>query len=126
VTSVAAIVALLAGKYMGWWWMDPLMGFVGGAVIARWAWGLMRQTASVLLDHTHDEALSRKVRAALEGEVDAHLTDLHLWQIGPGHWAAIVSVASATLREPDHYKALLSGVRQLSHITVEVHPLKTR
>ncbi|MCZ3268407.1 cation transporter, partial [Acinetobacter baumannii] len=49
-TSGLAIAALLAGRYLGWVWMDPVMGIVGAVVIARWSWSLMRDTASVLLD----------------------------------------------------------------------------
>jgi hypothetical protein len=30
--------------------MDPVMGVVGGVVIARWSWSLLRETARVLLD----------------------------------------------------------------------------
>ncbi|MCZ7023949.1 cation diffusion facilitator family transporter, partial [Salmonella enterica] len=44
-TSVLAIAALLAGRYLGWVWLDPAMGIVGAVVIARWAWSLMRVTA---------------------------------------------------------------------------------
>lgn len=120
-TSVLAIVALLLGKHVGWWWMDPLMGFVGAAIIARWAIGLLRQTASVLLDHSHDDGLKAEVRAALEAEEGTHLTDLHLWQVGAGHWAAIVSVVTSGSGGPEHYKRLLAPVHELSHITVEIH-----
>src|SRR3546814_1359374 len=35
-TSILAIAALLAGRYLGWVWMDPMMGIVGAIVIARW------------------------------------------------------------------------------------------
>ncbi len=51
-TSVLAIAALLAGRYLGWVWLDPVMGIVGAIVIARWAWSLMGVTAGVLLDQT--------------------------------------------------------------------------
>ncbi|MGJ2639849.1 cation diffusion facilitator family transporter, partial [Salmonella enterica subsp. enterica serovar Paratyphi A] len=53
-TSVLAIAALLAGRYLGWVWLDPAMGIVGAIVIARWAWSLMGATAGVLLDQTDD------------------------------------------------------------------------
>lgn len=121
-TSVLAIAALLLGKYLGWWWMDPMMGLVGAAVIGKWAWGLMRKTGSVLLDHSDDRELPEEVRAAIEGDADNRLSDLHLWQIGPGHWGAIVSLVTHTPREPGHYKTLLAEVHELSHVTVEVHP----
>ncbi|RAU23413.1 cation transporter [Paramagnetospirillum kuznetsovii] len=122
VTSVLAIMALLLGKYLGWWWMDPVMGLVGAAVIAKWSWGLMAQTGAVLLDHNDDRELEEEVRAAIEGDADNRLTDLHLWRIGTGHWAAIVSVVTHEPRPPEHYKRLLAPVHELSHITIEVLP----
>lgn len=121
VTSVLAIVALMMGKYLGWWWMDPAMGVVGAIVIARWAIDLMRRSGAVLVDHSDQCALSDEVRAAIEDDADNRLADLHLWQIGPGHWAVIVSVVTATPRDPAHYKRLLEPVHELSHVTVEVH-----
>lgn len=65
-TSVLAIVALLAGRFLGWTWLDPLMGLVGAAVIASWSWALMRDTSAVLLDAT-DAGLEREVRDEVEG-----------------------------------------------------------
>ncbi|OQW96145.1 MAG: hypothetical protein BWK77_06225, partial [Verrucomicrobia bacterium A1] len=43
-TSVLAIAALLAARQWGWMCADPLMGIVGGAIILRWAWTLVRET----------------------------------------------------------------------------------
>jgi cation diffusion facilitator family transporter len=120
-TSVLAIVALLSGRFYGWWWMDPLMGIVGGIVIARWSWALLRGAGAVLLDTVPDSRLVEQIRHALEQGND-HVTDLHLWRIGPGHLAVIASVVSDQPREPDHYKARLADWPQLSHITVEVQP----
>ena len=121
-TSVLAIAALVMGKLWGWWWMDPLMGVVGAVVIANWSWGLMGKTAAVLLDRSEDAELREEVRAAIENDADNQLADLHLWQVGPGHWSAILSVVTHTPREPAHYKALLAEVHELSHVTVEVLP----
>ncbi|MGE5548728.1 MAG: CDF family Co(II)/Ni(II) efflux transporter DmeF [Solirubrobacterales bacterium] len=120
-TSVLAIAALLAGMTLGWWWMDPMMGLVGAAVISVWAVGLARRTGMVLLDMSHDPAVEAEIRALVEAE-DTRVSDLHVWQIGPGHWAAIVSVVTRTPRPPEHYRALLAPVHELSHVTVEVHP----
>lgn len=122
VTSVLAIAALLLGKYLGWWWMDPLMGLIGAAVIAKWAWGLMASTGAVLVDRSDDNDLTEEVRTAIESDADNRLADLHLWQVGPGHWAAIVAVVTATPRDPAHYKRLLAPVHELSHISIEVQP----
>lgn len=121
VTSVLAIAALLLGKYFGWWWMDPAMGLVGAVVIAKWAGDLMRRAGAVLLDHSDDHGLAEEVRVAIEGDADNRLVDLHLWRIGPGHWAAIVALVTATPQDPAHYKRLLAPVPELSHVTVEIH-----
>lgn len=116
-TSVLAIVALLAGRYLGWIWLDPAMGIVGALVIARWSWMLMRDTSGVLLDAS-DPDLVAEIRACVEGPGDARLADLHVWQVGPSAHAAIIDicgpVSAAKLRER------LRPVHELAHITIEV------
>ncbi len=119
-TSVLAIAALLLGRYFGWVWTDPAMGLVGSVVILRWSWGLMRDTARVLLDATSEaDHIRSEVREALAG--DGTLTDLHVWQVGPSHFAAIVALRSHTLQSPDAVKARLAHVHELSHLTVEIN-----
>jgi cation diffusion facilitator family transporter len=120
-TSVLAIVALVAGRSYGWTWMDPLMGIVGAVVIARWSWGLVRSSALVLLDAVPDAELVERIRNRIEVEGD-RVCDLHLWRLGPGHLAAIVAVVSDRPKPPEAYKAGLDGLVGLSHLTVEVHP----
>ena len=114
-TSVLAIAALLAGRYLGWAWMDPAMGIVGAVVIARWSWTLMRDTAAVLLDRT-DDAVAAEVRALVEAGGDARITDLHVWRVGPEARAAIVSVVGA---DAEAVRARLAPVHELAHLTVE-------
>lgn len=111
-TSVLAIAALLAGRYLGWAWMDPAMGIVGAVVIARWSWTLMRDTAAVLLDRT-DAHVADEVRGLL---ADARILDLHVWRVGPEARAAIVSVAGM---DADTVRARLAPVHALGHLTVE-------
>lgn len=119
--SVLAIVALLTGRFYGWLWMDPLMGIVGSVVIARWSLGLLRGAGAVLLDTMPDKALSQQIQLSLEQNGD-RIFDLHLWRIGPGHMAIIVSIVSDHPQAPGFYKAKLKALTQLSHVTVEVHP----
>jgi cation diffusion facilitator family transporter len=119
--SILAIAGLLAGRELGWIWMDPLMGIVGACVIANWSWGLVRAAGSTLLDMRPDPALARAVVGRLERGED-RVTDLHLWRIGPGHCAAVVSVVSDRPEPPAAYKARLAGLNGLSHVTVEVLP----
>jgi cation diffusion facilitator family transporter len=116
-TSVLAIVALVCGRYLGWVWLDPAIGIVGSLVIARWAWTLMRQTAAVLLDTT-DRQLLERIKDAVEGEGDAIVTDLHVWRIGPGARAAIVSATgSASVGD---VRGRIHAVSAFAHLTIEV------
>lgn len=122
-TSVLAIVALLAGKYYGWLWLDPAMGIVGALVIANWSLGLIRQSGAVLVDAGGEwETLSGEIRTLMEKGSD-RITDLHVWQVGPGHFAAIVALAARNPEKPEDYKARLKPIAALSHVTVEVTPL---
>jgi len=119
-TSVLAIVALGTGKALGWTWMDPVTGLVGSLVIARWSWQLVRDTSRVLLDAEVSPLRSQKIRRAIEADADNRVADLHLWRVGPRQLAALVSVVTHEPREPDHYKRLLAGERDLVHVTVGV------
>jgi cation diffusion facilitator family transporter len=119
-TSVLAIAGLLAGRFYGWIWMDPLMGIVGAAVIAAWSWGLLRSSGAVLLDVVTDATFADQIRERMEVG-DDRVADLHLWRVGPGHSAAIVSVVCDQPQLPGIYKARLEGMPGLSHLTVEVH-----
>ncbi len=120
-TSVLAIAALLAGRFAGLVWMDPLMGVVGALVIARWAVGLIRDTSRILLDGDVDPEVAAEVRQAIESRDDNEVVDLHLWRVGPRGLSAIISLATHHPRSPDHYKSLVADVFDLTHVTVEVH-----
>jgi len=116
-TSVLAIAALLAGRYLGLGWMDPMMGIVGALVIARWSWSLMRDTAEVLLDPT-DATIAATLRSRIDAAAGVRLTDLHVWRVGPDACAAIVEVEGAM--SAADLRARLGDIRQLAHLTVAV------
>lgn len=120
-TSVLAIGALTAGKFLGWTWMDAITGILGSIVIARWSLGLLKDTSAVLLDAEVTMERRQEIRAAIELDVDNRVADLHLWRVGPRHLAAIVSIVTREPREPSHYKNLLRGFEDLAHVTIEVH-----
>ncbi len=120
-TSVLAIIALLAGKYLGLIWMDPLMGLVGAVLVSRWSWGLIRSSGHVLLDMRVDQSMEHAIRLAIESEGDNRVIDLHVWSVGPGIFSAEIGVVSSNPRDPDHYCDLLSSRLGLVHVTVEVH-----
>jgi len=117
-TSALAIIALLAGRFLGWAWMDPLVGIVGGVIIARWSWFLLRDTAFVLLDVTNQHVAS-EVRALVEGPGDARIADLHVWRVGPEGHAGILSVVCPKL-DAAAIRARLTPVHELRHLTIEL------
>lgn len=122
--SVLAIIGLVLAKEFNWLWMDPLAGVIGALVIANWSFGLMRDTGGILLDMNTDRKMADKVRHVIEANGDKVL-DLHVWRLGPGHMSALVSVAtSEPQRNPAFYHAALKRFEGLSHLTVEVHPIR--
>lgn len=120
-TSLLAIVALAGGALLGWRFLDPLMGIVGAAVVTRWSVGLLRQSGRVLLDRQAPEPFLARIRACVEARTGDRVTDLHVWSVAPGRWAAILSVVSEEPLTPDGYRALLPEELGLDHVTVEVH-----
>jgi cation diffusion facilitator family transporter len=118
--SVLAVVGLLAARELGWVWMDPLMGIIGALVIANWSWALVRAAGAVLLDMRPHPALAQAIRQRLETRDGDRIADLHLWRVGPGHNAAIVSLVSDHPQSPRSYKDRLIGLAGLSHVTIEV------
>ena len=121
-TSLLAIVALAGGALLGLRWLDPVMGLVGAGVILWWSWGLIRRSSRVLLDMEANAATAEAIRSLIEADSDNRVADLHLWQVGTGHLALIVSVVTHHPRPPEHYRALLASIGSLSHVTVEVVP----
>lgn len=119
-TSVLAIVALLTGKFFGWVWMDPLMGIVGAAIIARWSWGLLRDTGRVLLDRDVDPGLVAEMVGRIEADADNRVSDIHVWRVGGRSLSVILSVVTHDPRSPEHYKRLLADYPDVEHVTVEV------
>ncbi len=120
-TSVLAILALVGGKYMGWRFLDPLMGIVGGVVIARWSLNLCRGAAKQLLDMVPSANLVTRVRRDLETVPGTRVVDLHVWEIGPHARACIASVISKPGASPLQYREALGSREGLVHVTVEVH-----
>jgi cation diffusion facilitator family transporter len=120
-TSVLAIVALAGGLVFGWSWLDPLVALLGGALIARWAFIVLRDSARSLVDASSDTRLRDRVRHAIETDGDARVVDLHVWQVGPLAWSAVVSVVADRPLPSDDYRTRLHPIGELQHVTIEVH-----
>src|SRR5216110_2960855 len=121
-TSVLAITALTGGKFFGWAWLDPVVGIVGSGVVFSWAYTLLRDTSGILLDRTPlSSDLPEEIRRAVESDGDSLVTDLHVWQVGTGKFAAIVSIVAHQPKSSDEYRKLLRGHDELVHLTIETH-----
>jgi cation diffusion facilitator family transporter len=120
-TSVLAIVALAGGLIFGWRWLDPIVALAGGALIAHWALRVLRDSARSLVDAASDTRLRDGVRSAIETDGDARVADLHVWQVGPQAWSAVVSVVADRPLPSADYRARLHTIGELQHVTIEVH-----
>jgi cation diffusion facilitator family transporter len=119
-TSVLAILALTGGKFFGWAWLDPVVGIVGSGVVFSWAYSLLRDTSGILLDRTPPSSdLPDQIRRALESDGDSVVTDLHVWQVGIGKFAAMISVVAHQPKSSDSYRELLREHDELVHVTIE-------
>ena len=121
-TSILALFALFSGKLFGWTFLDPVMGVVGGLLISRWAWSLIRNTGKILLDGSAGEDICSKIRKTVESDNDSRIIDLHAWRIGSAEVAAIVSVATADNRTAEEYRNRIHQSVNVNHLSVEVHP----
>jgi cation diffusion facilitator family transporter len=119
-TTLLAIVALTSGKFFGWSWLDPVVGLVGSGVVFSWAYGLLRDTSGILLDRTPVSSdLREEIRRAVESDGDSLVTDLHVWQVGVGKFAAIVCIVAHEPKTSDQYRDLLREHEELVHVTIE-------
>ncbi len=120
-TSLLAIIALTAGKFIGWAWLDPFMGIVGAVVITRWAYSLLKDTSPVLLDESIDDEYKKNITEVIEKDLDNRVADLHIWKVGPADYAAIISIVTHYPQKIEHYQNLLLDFAALSHVTIEIN-----
>jgi cation diffusion facilitator family transporter len=123
-TSLLAIVALAGGAFFGWAFLDPAMGVVGAVIVTRWSAGLLVESGRVLLDRQAPSSVCDRIRQAVESRPGDRVADLHVWQVAPGGWAAIVTVVSDEPLTPDGYRGLLPADLGLTHVTVEIVPCR--
>jgi len=120
-TSMAAIVGLLAAWLWGWHWLDPLIALMAAFLVLRWAWILVRQSGAVLLDAQAPSELREQVRQRLASVADSQVADLHLWSVGQGSWTLVASVVSHEAVAPERYKRALASLEGLHHPIIEIH-----
>jgi cation diffusion facilitator family transporter len=118
-TSVLAIAALLAGRFLGWAWLDAVSGIAGGLVILKWGAGLSRNAAFELLDVSPSSAVEDEIRMVLETLDDTRVSDLHVWSLGGGKKSCVVTVVTSAPRDARCYRDALARFT-LAHLTIEV------
>ena len=120
-TSVLAIGALLAGKLAGWAWLDPVVGLLGAVLIGAWSLGLLRRTATILLDREMDDPLVGEVRARLESDGDARVADLHLFRVDDARFACHATLVADAPLAADTYRGRLADLPALAHVSIEIN-----
>ena len=121
-TSLLAIVALLAAKYYGWIWMDPIMGIVGAVLITKWSMGLLKQTSSVLLDQQGPDHLVESVISRIKSlPCMTEIIDLHVWSIGPNIYSAAITIVTDNKNSLRMFKSEMHSLTEIVHSTIEVH-----
>lgn len=123
ITSLTAIFALTAGKYIGWSWLDPLMGAVGSIVILKWAYGLIITTSEILMDRNTNQGLIDEIQKIVTADGETKILDFHMWKINSSEYAAMMSISSRKMG-PAHFKSMLGHFKEIAHVTVEVNSLK--
>ncbi len=114
----------MAGKYFQLNWLDPVLGIVGSGLVAVWAYGLIQSTARILLDAEMDEPVVDEVREVIaEISTDIQITDLHVWKVGKGKYACILSLLSPSAISADEVRHKLSIHEELVHISVEINSM---
>jgi cation diffusion facilitator family transporter len=121
-TSVLAIIALFGGKIWGVSWLDPVMGLVGAVLVSTWAYGLLRDTGRVLLDAEMNAPVVDEIREVIAASpIRVQLNDLHVWRVGKGKFACILSLATDNEVSPEYFKQQLSIHEELVHISIEIN-----
>lgn len=119
-TSILAIAALLAAKWFGVVWLDPLIGILGAVIISVWALGLLRDTSPILLDGSIDADYQQAIQQQIEQDRDNRIADFHIWHVSAHHYAAIMTIVTHHPQPAEYYHRLLASFERLSHITIEV------
>ncbi|EKO3555774.1 cation transporter, partial [Vibrio fluvialis] len=119
-TSLLAIAALIVGKYLGWVWLDPIMGIVGALVITKWAIGLMKQTAPILLDAHIGRDYEQKILTKL-AQSGADVMDIHMWKVSSSHYAATIRLKAEAEKDAEYFRQQLTEFDKLHHLTLEVN-----
>jgi len=83
--SVGAIIAALVMLSTGWYLADPLISFLIGGLILYTSWGLIKESADILMQSVPRGIVLDEVQNSMEsvtGVLKVH--DLHVWAVTSG------------------------------------------
>ncbi len=113
-TSVFAIGALFAAKYIGWNFLDPIVGLIGGIIICVWAFGLIKSTGLILLDA---EAVDLKSKIVEKLQQEADFKELHVWKTSEHGYSLIAKINTET--DLSYIKEQLVNLAEFDSVTIE-------
>ncbi|KJV37132.1 cation diffusion facilitator family transporter [Luteibacter yeojuensis] len=126
--SVAAVLAALAVRWLGWLWADPVLSVLVSLLILRSAWMLLRRTSHILLEGTPEGVHLNEVQAALQGADPAivGVHHVHVWQVTAGSRMATLHAELVEGADQGRVliaiKTMLSERWRVGHATVQFDP----
>jgi cobalt-zinc-cadmium efflux system protein len=82
-SSVVIVAGAIVMAYTGWAFIDPVLSIVVSLIVAKWSWGLLRESSLILLERKPDHVNLAEIECELLVEFieikDIH--DLHVWEI---------------------------------------------
>jgi cation diffusion facilitator family transporter len=122
ITSLLAIIALIAGLLFDWNWMDPLMGIVGSILVLLWSRSLIKQTTSILIDSGAQDETSETLRGKIKHLVTdiSDIQDLRIWRTSNSHYACIIKIqGNVDTNVRDHITLALSKL-PISYAAIDI------
>jgi len=126
--SVAAVLAALAVRWMGWNWADPALSLLVSLLILGSAWGLLRRSAHILLEGVPEGMDTAEITETLRTS-DVSIRDVHhvhVWQLASGSRMATLH---AEVHEDGQSAQALKVIKDvlnerfgIQHVTVQIDP----
>ena len=86
------------------------------------AYRLIRNSGRVLLDAEMNAPVVAEIREVIDASpIHATISDLHVWRVGKGKYACMVSLVTLADAQPEDFKRQLRIHEELVHITVEIN-----
>ncbi|NIO09209.1 MAG: cation diffusion facilitator family transporter [Deltaproteobacteria bacterium] len=126
--SVGAMVAALIMIYTGWYLADPLISIFIGGLILYTSWGLIKESADILMQSVPRGISLDQVKEAMEGVTGVmKVHDLHIWAVTSGVFT--LSAHAVVNGERDFHQVLSDMEKTLSerfdirHTTIQLETI---